>query len=137
MLQDGGVPGGARAMEALRHVARLYADPADVPALAARLGVDRLGRTPYRRLSGGQQQRRHARARPGRTTRAGLPRRADRRARPAGPARACGTSCAGLRADGVAVVLTTHLMDEAEQLADHVVIVDAGRVVAAGLARAS
>ena len=37
-----------------------------------------------------------------------------------------------LRADGVSVVLTTHLMDEAEQLADHVVIVDRGRVVATG-----
>ena len=37
-----------------------------------------------------------------------------------------------LRADGVTVVLTTHLMDEAERLADDVVIIDAGRVVAAG-----
>jgi ABC-2 type transport system ATP-binding protein len=37
-----------------------------------------------------------------------------------------------LRTDGVTVVLTTHLLDEAERLADHVVVVDAGRVVAAG-----
>jgi ABC-2 type transport system ATP-binding protein len=37
-----------------------------------------------------------------------------------------------LRDAGVAVVLTTHLMDEAERLADHVVVVDAGRVVAEG-----
>ncbi|WP_143660389.1 ATP-binding cassette domain-containing protein, partial [Streptomyces fradiae] len=37
-----------------------------------------------------------------------------------------------LRADGVTVVLTTHFMDEAEQLADDVAIVDAGRVVAQG-----
>jgi len=37
-----------------------------------------------------------------------------------------------LRRDGATVVLTTHLMDEAERLADDVVIVDAGRVVAAG-----
>jgi ABC-2 type transport system ATP-binding protein len=29
-------------------------------------------------------------------------------------------------------VLTTHLMDEAERLADHVAVVDAGRVVAQG-----
>jgi ABC-2 type transport system ATP-binding protein len=37
-----------------------------------------------------------------------------------------------LRADGVSVLLTTHFLDEAEHLADHVVIVDSGRVVAAG-----
>jgi ABC-2 type transport system ATP-binding protein len=37
-----------------------------------------------------------------------------------------------LRRAGVTVVLSTHAMDEAERLADHVVIVAAGRVVAAG-----
>ena len=37
-----------------------------------------------------------------------------------------------LRRDGVAVLLTTHLMEEAEALADDVVIVDHGRVVAHG-----
>ena len=37
-----------------------------------------------------------------------------------------------LRDDGVAVVLTTHLMDEAEDLADQVVVVDHGRVIAQG-----
>jgi ABC-2 type transport system ATP-binding protein len=37
-----------------------------------------------------------------------------------------------LRADGMTVVLTTHFMDEAEQLADNVVIIDRGRAIAAG-----
>jgi ABC-2 type transport system ATP-binding protein len=37
-----------------------------------------------------------------------------------------------LRADGVAVLLTTHLMDEAEALADEVAVVDHGRVIAHG-----
>jgi ABC-2 type transport system ATP-binding protein len=37
-----------------------------------------------------------------------------------------------LRSDGVTVLLTTHLMEEAETLADHVVIIDHGRVVAEG-----
>lgn len=40
-----------------------------------------------------------------------------------------------LRADGVTTVLTTHLLDEAERLADDVVVVDHGRVVAAGTVR--
>lgn len=37
-----------------------------------------------------------------------------------------------LRRDGVTVVLTTHHLDEAEQLADEVAIVDGGRVIAGG-----
>jgi ABC-2 type transport system ATP-binding protein len=37
-----------------------------------------------------------------------------------------------LRAAGVSIVLTTHAMDEAEALADRVVIVDQGRVVVDG-----
>ncbi len=42
-----------------------------------------------------------------------------------------------LRADGVSVILTTHHMDEAEQLADDVAIIDGGRVIAQGLPRRS
>ncbi|HLG67873.1 MAG TPA: ABC transporter ATP-binding protein [Acidimicrobiales bacterium] len=38
----------------------------------------------------------------------------------------------GLRALGVTVFLTTHFMDEAEHLADHVVVIAGGRVVAEG-----
>ncbi len=37
-----------------------------------------------------------------------------------------------LRGSGVTVVLTTHAMDEAEHLADHVVIIDHGGMLAAG-----
>ncbi|OEV20463.1 ABC transporter, partial [Streptomyces nanshensis] len=37
-----------------------------------------------------------------------------------------------LRADGVTVLLTTHAMDEAEELSDDVAIVDGGRVIAHG-----
>lgn len=39
---------------------------------------------------------------------------------------------AALTSDGVTVILTTHLMDEAEFLADHIVIIDHGRLIAEG-----
>jgi lipooligosaccharide transport system ATP-binding protein len=42
----------------------------------------------------------------------------------------------GLRADGLAIVLTTHYMDEAERLSDRLQILQAGRVRAAGLSKA-
>lgn len=131
MLQSGGVYSGARAEEMLRHVAKLHAHPLDVPALIERLGLGSCGRTTYRRLSGGQQQRLAlALAVVGRPElvfldepTAGL----DPQAR-----RATWDLVRDLRADGVSVILTTHHMDEAEQLADDVAIVDGGRVVAQG-----
>jgi lipooligosaccharide transport system ATP-binding protein len=42
---------------------------------------------------------------------------------------------AGLRAEGMAVVLTTHYMDEAERLSDRLQVLQLGRVRAAGPAR--
>ncbi|GAA2742647.1 ABC transporter ATP-binding protein [Kitasatospora cinereorecta] len=131
MLQSGGVYAGARAVEMLKHTAKLYADPLDVPSLVERLGLDSCGRTTYRRLSGGQQQRLAlAMAVVGRPElvfldepTAGL----DPQAR-----RATWDLIADLRRDGVTVVLTTHHMDEAEHLADDVAIVDRGRVIAHG-----
>jgi lipooligosaccharide transport system ATP-binding protein len=41
-----------------------------------------------------------------------------------------------LKQDGVTLVLTTHYMDEAEQLCDRLVIMDGGRIVAEGSPRA-
>ncbi|MEN5072180.1 ABC transporter ATP-binding protein [Isoptericola cucumis] len=131
MLQDGGLPTGARAGEVLRHVAAMYAAPRDVDELAARLGVESFARTTVRRLSGGQRQRLAlAAAVVGRPEvvfldepSAGM----DPQSR-----QAVWELVRELRADGVAVVLTTHLMDEAEDLADHVHVVDHGRVIASG-----
>ncbi|MEU6401934.1 ABC transporter ATP-binding protein [Streptomyces sp. NPDC046985] len=131
MLQSGGVYSGARAEEMLRHVARLHAHPLDVDALIERLGLGGCGRTSYRRLSGGQQQRLAlAMAVVGRPElvfldepTAGL----DPQAR-----RATWDLVRDLRTDGVSVILTTHFMDEAEQLSDHVAIIDGGRVIAEG-----
>ncbi|MGW7273463.1 ABC transporter ATP-binding protein [Streptomyces sp. NPDC054864] len=131
MLQSGGVYSGARADEMLRHMAKLHAHPLDVGALIERLGLESCGRTTYRRLSGGQQQRLAlAMAVVGRPElvfldepTAGL----DPQAR-----RATWDLVRDLRADGVSVILTTHHMDEAEQLADEVAIIDAGKVIVEG-----
>ena len=131
MLQGGGAWSGVRAMEMLEHVARLHAHPLDTGILAERLGLGECGRTPYRRLSGGQQQRLGlAMAVVGRPElvfvdepTAGM----DPQAR-----RTTWQLLEELRGDGVTVVLTTHYMDEAERLADHIHIIDHGRLIASG-----
>jgi ABC-2 type transport system ATP-binding protein len=131
MLQGGGAWSGVRAMEMLRHVARLHAHPLDVDLLAERLGLGDCGRTPYRRLSGGQQQRLGlAMAVVGRPElvfvdepTAGM----DPQAR-----RTTWELLHELRDAGVTVVLTTHFMDEAERLADRIHIIDHGRLIASG-----
>jgi ABC-2 type transport system ATP-binding protein len=131
MLQAGGIPTTARAGEYLRVMARFYTQPIDPGLLIDRLGLAASARTPFKRLSGGQQQRLSlAAAVIGRPElvfldepTAGL----DPQAR-----HATWDLITGLRASGASVILTTHQMDEAEQLADHVVIVDHGQVVADG-----
>jgi ABC-2 type transport system ATP-binding protein len=131
MLQAGGIPTTARAGEYLRVMARFYAQPIDPGLLIDRLGLAASVRTPFKRLSGGQQQRLSlAAAVIGRPElvfldepTAGL----DPQAR-----HATWDLITGLRSSGASVILTTHQMDEAEQLADHVVIVDHGQVVADG-----
>lgn len=131
MPQDGGVPGTARADEFLQLMASFHADPLDPLALIERLGLAKHAKTPYRRLSGGQQQRISlAAALVGRPElvfldepTAGL----DPQAR-----HATWELVGELREAGVSVLLTTHHMDEAEQLADQVVIIDQGHVVADG-----
>lgn len=131
MLQDGGLPAAARAAAVLAHVAALYARPRPVVELTDRLGLGPLGRTQVRRLSGGERQRLAlACAVVGRPElvfldepTAGL----DPHAR-----LAVRDLVAELRDEGVSVVLTTHLMADAEELANHVVVVDHGRVIAQG-----
>ena len=131
MPQSGGVPGTARAGEFLRLAASFHRDPLDPAALLERLGLAAAARTPFRRLSGGQQQRLSlAVALVGRPELVFL----DEPTTGLDPqARHATWDLVGeLRDAGVAVVLTTHYMEEAERLADHVVIVDRGTVVAQG-----
>ena len=131
MLQSGGVGPGVRVFEALRHAAALYPSALDPGELLERVGLaGKEGRT-WRQISGGEQRRLAlALALVGRPQVAFL----DEPASGVDPQgrRAIRDVVAGLRDDGVTVLLTTHDLDEAEKLADHVVILDHGRVVAAG-----
>ncbi|AHH19222.1 putative ABC transporter, ATP-binding protein [Nocardia nova SH22a] len=131
MLQGGGAYPGSRAGEMLDLVASYAADPLDPQWLLDTLGLHDARRTPYRRLSGGQQQRLAlACALVGRPElvfldepTAGM----DAQAR-----HLVWELIDALRRDGVGILLTTHMMDEAEQLADRLVIIDHGSIVAAG-----
>jgi ABC-2 type transport system ATP-binding protein len=131
MLQEGGVYPVARPAEVLRLFAAFHRDPLDPDRLLERVGLADARRTRFRDLSGGQKQRLSlALAVVGRPEvvfldepTAGL----DPAAR-----RATWQHVRELRDAGVTVVLTTHLLDEAEELADRVAIVDRGRLVALG-----
>jgi ABC-2 type transport system ATP-binding protein len=131
MPQGGGAYPGVRAEEMLRLVAACAANPLDPAWLLDILGLGPAKRTPFKRLSGGQQQRLSlACALIGRPElvfldepTAGM----DPQAR-----RLVWDLLGALRADGVSVLLTTHLMEEAEALADDVVIIDGGKVIAEG-----
>jgi len=131
MLQEGGLAPGMRPLEALRLFASFYDDPDDPERLLGALGLDDARRTFVRRLSGGQRQRLSlALALVGRPRVLFL----DEPTAGMDPhARATTWDLVrGLRNDGVTVVLTTHGMDEAEQLCDRLAIVDHGRLVALG-----
>ena len=133
MLQDGGVYPGIRPLEVPPPVRAFYADRGRRPTSCSsgRPRPTGAART-WRQLSGGEQQRLSlALALVGRPA-GGVPRRADgrrRRRRPPADPRASSASCAD---GGCACLLTTHELDEAERVADRVVIIDRGRVVAAG-----
>jgi ABC-2 type transport system ATP-binding protein len=131
MLQRGGVYPAMNARDALHLFAAYYDDHDDPEALLDRVGLRGVAGTPWRRLSGGEQQRLSlALALVGRPRVAFL------------DEPTAGVDPQGrllirqvvrdLRAAGVCVVLTTHELEEAEKLADRVVIVDRGVVVAEG-----
>lgn len=131
MLQSGGVGAGVRTLEALRHAAALYDDALAPAELLEQVGLTGKERRTWRAMSGGEQRRLAlALALVGRPQIAFL----DEPTSGVDPVgrQAIRQVIGGLRHDGVTVVLTTHDLDEAERLADHVVILDHGRVVAAG-----
>ncbi len=131
MLQNGGIPTAIRPYELLSQYSGFFADPLDTDALLSTVGLDDRRRTPYRRLSGGEQQRLSlALALIGQPEVVFL------------DEPTAGVDLAGrdlirsvvldLKQRGVAVVITTHDLADAESLADRVVIFDHGRIVANG-----
>jgi len=131
MLQEGGLYPGITPREALALFATYYPSPRDPGELLERVGLVDAAGTLVRQMSGGQQQRLSlALALVGNPElvfldepTAGM----DPRAR-----RTTFELIEEMRARGVTVLLTTHAMDEAEQLCDRVAIVDHGRLVALG-----
>jgi ABC-2 type transport system ATP-binding protein len=131
MLQEGGLYPGIRPLEALELFAAYYDDPDDPQRLLDLVGLRDAEHTLVRRMSGGQAQRLSlALALIGRPTllfldepTAGL----DPRARAT-----TWRLVRDMRDRGATVVLTTHAMDEADQLCDRVVIIDHGRMVGSG-----
>lgn len=131
MLQDGGLYSTARPLEMVRHIAAMHVDPEDPATLLDALGIDPSTRTTLRRMSGGEQRRVSAAA-----ALVGRPRLVFL------DEPTTGLDAAGRRAfhdlirqrvaGGVTVLLTTHLMDDVERLADHVVVMSAGRDLAHG-----
>jgi ABC-2 type transport system ATP-binding protein len=131
MLQSGRMMPGIKVGEAVALVCAHHANVRSPDELLSLVGLSELARRPYRALSGGEAQRLAlALALAGRPEVVFL------------DEPTAGVDVAGrqlvrsvlrdLAAQGTAVLVTTHELDEAERVADHVIIVDHGRLVANG-----
>jgi ABC-2 type transport system ATP-binding protein len=131
MLQKGGVYPMLGPGQVLHLFARYYDDAEDPDALLDLVGLSDVRRTPWRRLSGGEQQRLALAL-----ALVGKPRvlfldEPTAGVDPEGRI-VVRDIIAAQRDRGICVILTTHELAEAERLADHVVIIDHGRVLAEG-----
>ncbi len=133
MLQGGGgIDPRMTGSEVVRLHGRFHASPREPDELLRLVGVpEAVARTRYRRLSGGERQRVGlALALVGRPEVAILD---EPTAGMDVEARAATRELlAGLRDDGVAVLLTSHDLTDVERLADRIAIIDRGRLVASG-----
>ncbi|TMC23426.1 MAG: ABC transporter ATP-binding protein [Chloroflexi bacterium] len=129
MLQQDGLYPALTAREVLRLFAGYYEHPQNIDRLLEHVGLTSAARTRCRRLSGGQK-RRLALA----LALVGNPRLVFLDEPTAGmdPQARLVTwdIMRELKKHGVTILLTTHLMDEAERLADRVAILDHGRLIA-------
>jgi ABC-2 type transport system ATP-binding protein len=135
MLQRADLWNQVRVGEAVRLFAAFYAAPLEPARLLDQVGLTRLAGARYRTLSGGERQRLNlALALVGRPELAVLDE--PTAAMDVSARRATWELLRGLRAGGTAVLLTTHLIDEAEAVADRLAIMDRGRLIASGTAAA-
>lgn len=135
MLQDTDLPDLMSAREHLSLYAHYFATPEPVDALIDYAGIGEFADKRYKKLSGGQKRRvQFALALIGRprllfldepTT--GL----DQQAR-----QAVWSNVRRLADAGTTVMLTTHYLEEADALADRIVVIDEGRIIADGAADA-
>ena len=129
MLQQDGLYPGLTAREILRLYAGYFQHPQNIDVLLERVGLTTTAKTRCRRLSGGQKRRLAlAIALVGNPTLVFL----DEPTAGMDPQARLATweIIRDLKQQGATVLLTTHLMDEAERLADRVAIIDHGRLVA-------
>jgi ABC-2 type transport system ATP-binding protein len=129
MLQQDGLYPGLTAREVLHLFAGYYRQPQNIDSLLERVGLNTANKTRCRRLSGGQKRRLAlAVALVGNPTLVFL----DEPTSGMDPQARLATweIVRELKQNGVTVLLTTHLMDEAERLADRIAIIDHGRLVA-------
>jgi ABC-2 type transport system ATP-binding protein len=131
MLQDASLPPTLKVGELLRLTASYYPAPRSVAESAERAGVADLLQRPYAKLSGGQQRRvQFALALCGRPRLLFLDEPTvgmDIQAR-----QKLWSAIRALVADGCAVVLTTHYLEEAEALATRVCVMAHGRIISQG-----
>lgn len=130
MLQQDGLYPGLTAREVLRLFAGYYQHPQNIDELLERVGLNgAAAKTRCRRLSGGQKRRLAlAVALVGNPVLVFL----DEPTAGMDPQARLTTweIIRDLKQKGATVLLTTHLMDEAERLADRVAIIDSGRLIA-------
>jgi ABC-2 type transport system ATP-binding protein len=131
VLQSGGIYSHITPREALRHWASFYPHPRDVEEALTLAGLEEKGDVRSRKLSGGQLRRLDfALALIGDPELIFL----DEPTTGFDPAarHAAWETVRGLRDLGKTILLTTHYLDEAQELADRVAIVKDGRVLAIG-----
>lgn len=131
MLQADGLQPMLTPREILRLYAAFFPDPLDPEWLLDRVGLREVAATRCRRLSGGQKRRLAlALAIVGRPALVFL----DEPTTGMDPQARLATweIVRELRDGGTTIILTTHLLDEAERLADRVAIIDRGRLIALG-----